>query len=89
MERFLPTTETHKTSSDKELEAIYSEAVGWANEQHNVVSSVNAALKRATFVREELHRRTIDRSGSRIERLTWVITALTIINVILVAFSVF
>ncbi|MCZ7532845.1 MAG: hypothetical protein M5U23_05500 [Acidimicrobiia bacterium] len=89
MERFLPTLETLRNSSDDELDLIYSEAVESANNEQHVVSSVNSTIAKATFVREELHRRAIERSGNRIECLTWVIAGLTVFNVILVAFSVF
>jgi hypothetical protein len=53
------------------------------------VNSVNSALAKATFVREELHRRAIERSGTRIDKLTWAVTGLTVVNVVLVAVSLF
>lgn len=84
----MPTADTLRNSLDAELERIYSETVDWANDQKYVVDSVNSAIAKATFVREELYRRAIERSSSRVERLTWVITALTVVNVLLVAVSV-
>ncbi|MEE8405587.1 MAG: hypothetical protein V3S32_00385 [Acidimicrobiia bacterium] len=89
MERFLPTSETLRDSTDEQLDVIYSEVVEWANNQQNVMNSVNSALAKATFVREELHRRAIERSGNRIEKLTWAVTGLTVVNVVLIAVSLF
>jgi hypothetical protein len=36
---------------------------------------------RVDYYLEELHRREIQRQGQRMERLTWVILALTVVNV--------
>jgi len=85
MERFLPEGETLRASTTEDLEAIYDDAVSWANQQSNVVHSVNSAITRATFARDELHRRTVERSGRRIEILTWAIAAMTVVNVVLFA----
>lgn len=81
MERFLPTSTTLKSSTDDQLEALYDREVGWANDQSNVVNSVNSAVAKATFIRDELHRRSVESSSRTIQHLTWVITVLTAVNV--------
>lgn len=88
MEQFLPTAKTLRTPNDDELERIYTEAVDWANRQENVDKSVNSEIARATFVREELHRRAIKTATDRVEKLTRFIARLTVVNVIFVAVSV-
>ena len=84
MERFLPTGETLENATDDELGAAYSSLVDRANNQTNVADSVTTTIAQATFIREELHRRAMEDSGSRIERLTWWIAGFTLFNVVLV-----
>lgn len=84
MERFLPEGSTLRSASTQDLEAIYDEAVNWANSQQNVVNSVNSAIKKATFARDELNRRAVEKSGRRVELLTWAIAGMTAVNVVLV-----
>ncbi len=41
------------------------------------------------FMRDELHRRQMERSASTMQRLTWWVFWLTVINVILVGYTIF
>ncbi len=40
-----------------------------------------------SYYLEELERRSVDRQGRRMLRLTWVVTALTVVNVVAVVVS--
>jgi uncharacterized Rmd1/YagE family protein len=41
------------------------------------------------FMRDELHRRQMERSATTMNRLTWWVFLLTVINVILVGYTIF